>query len=50
MKGPIKRIENTDEWVHVTCGLFNGGIIKVDDYKTMSFVKQYNEPIEKNKK
>lgn len=39
-----------NEWVHVTCGLFNGGFIKVDNYKNMSFVKQNVMQTEKEKK
>ncbi|KAL4472243.1 hypothetical protein ABPG72_013876 [Tetrahymena utriculariae] len=51
-KGALKKIENsqTNEWVHITCGFYNKGIVKIDNYRTMSFVKQNDAPIEKDKK
>lgn len=52
-KGALKKIENstTNEWVHVTCGLHNGGIIVVTDYKEMKFAKlKPSLAIEKDKK
>jgi PHD-zinc-finger like domain len=35
----MKKIENSEEWVHVTCGLFSEGLLTIDSYKTMSFSK-----------
>ncbi|EAS05817.2 PHD-finger protein (macronuclear) [Tetrahymena thermophila SB210] len=51
-KGALKKIENsqTNEWVHITCGFYNKGIVKIDNYRTMAFVKQSDAPIEKDKK
>ena len=49
-KGALKKLENSKEWVHVTCGLYCEGLISIDNYKTMSFSKLNDKPITKDKK